>query len=66
MAVIITPVEGYTGPGVAGLHFEDGRAETDSASVVAYARRHGYTVEDDAPQDKPAGRSRSRGKTSKG
>lgn len=29
MAVIRTPVEGYSGPGVAGLHFVDGQAETD-------------------------------------
>ncbi|MFF9284864.1 hypothetical protein [Streptomyces griseosporeus] len=51
MAVIIAPVEGYSGPGVGGLTFADGRAETDSEAVIAYARRHGYTVEDD---DAPA------------
>ncbi|MFJ8146973.1 hypothetical protein ACIQ6R_18125 [Streptomyces sp. NPDC096048] len=59
MAVIITPVPGFTGPGVAGLHFEDGRTETIDPAAIAYARRHGYTVEDDAPP-KSAGRSRSK------
>lgn len=50
MAVIIAPVPGFTGHGVAGVRFEDGRAETDSPAVIAYARRHGYTVEDTPPK----------------
>ncbi|MFK0069751.1 hypothetical protein [Streptomyces sp. NPDC091046] len=56
MAVIITPVKGYTGPGVAGLHFDAGHAETDDPAVIAYARRHGYTVEDEdeAPHPPPS------------
>lgn len=53
MAVIHTPVKGFSGPGVAGLHFLDGRAETDDEGVIAYARRHGYGVEDTAPKRKP-------------
>lgn len=52
MAVIHTPVKGYSGPGVAGLHFVDGKAETDDPSVIAYARRRGYDVEDTAPKRK--------------
>lgn len=62
MAVIHTPREGFTGRGVAGVQFEDGRAETDDPAVIAYARRHGYTVTDDdgPPAKKPAGRSPSK------
>ncbi|RMB83652.1 hypothetical protein [Streptomyces shenzhenensis] len=61
MARIETPREGFTGRGVAGLQFEDGRAETDDPAVIAYARRHGYTVTDDAPPaKKPAGRPPSK------
>lgn len=52
MALIRTPVEGYSGPGVAGLHFVDGTAETDDEAVIAYARRRGYDVEDTAPKRK--------------
>ncbi|MEI5099001.1 hypothetical protein RB200_10620 [Streptomyces sp. PmtG] len=53
MALIRTPVEGYSGPGVAGLTFVDGQAETDDEAVIAYARRRGYAVEDTAPKRKP-------------
>ncbi|MEU0170150.1 hypothetical protein ABZ214_32665 [Streptomyces iakyrus] len=53
MAVIHTPVKGFSGPGVAGLHFVDGRAETDDEGVIAYAHRHGYRVEGTAPKRKP-------------
>ncbi|MFD5231014.1 hypothetical protein ACFWJ5_21240 [Streptomyces qaidamensis] len=52
MAVIRTPVEGFTGRGVAGLHFVDGEAETDDSAVIAYAIRRGYDVEDTAPKRK--------------
>ncbi|MFJ1731476.1 hypothetical protein [Streptomyces sp. NPDC088254] len=52
MAVIRTPVKDYSGPGVAGLHFVDGQAETDDEAVIAYARRRGYDVEDTAPKRK--------------
>ncbi|MEU0719052.1 hypothetical protein ABZ498_17975 [Streptomyces lavendulocolor] len=53
MAVIRTPVQGFNGPGVGGLHFVDGQAETDDPAVIAYALRHGYDVEDTAPKRKP-------------
>ncbi|MGW4727662.1 hypothetical protein ACWEQC_00410 [Streptomyces shenzhenensis] len=46
MAVIRTPVEGFSGPGVGGLHFVNGQAETDDPAVIAYATRHGYDVKD--------------------
>ncbi|MFF5582715.1 hypothetical protein [Streptomyces hygroscopicus] len=52
MAVIRTPVKDYSGPGVAGLHFVDGQAETDDPAVIAYAQRHGYDVEGAAPKRK--------------
>ncbi|MBI0295714.1 hypothetical protein JBE04_14875 [Streptomyces sp. PRKS01-29] len=52
MAVIRTPVEGFNGPGVGGLQFVDGRAETDDPAVIAYAERHGYDVEGAAPKRK--------------
>ncbi|WP_143662447.1 hypothetical protein [Streptomyces sp. f51] len=57
MAVIHTPVKGFSGPGVGGLMFADGRAETDDEGVIAYARRHGYDVEDTAPKRKPAAKT---------
>ncbi|MEU2759387.1 hypothetical protein [Streptomyces sp. NPDC007094] len=57
MAVIHTPVKGFTGPGVGGVAFVDGRAETDDDSVIAYARRHGYRVEDTAPKRRPAAKT---------
>ncbi|MEU4178197.1 hypothetical protein [Streptomyces sp. NPDC026589] len=52
MAIITAPVEGFTGTGVAGLVFADGRAETDSPAVIAYAHRHGYEVEETKPRRK--------------
>lgn len=54
MAVIHTPVKGFSGLGVAGLMFVDGKAETDDPAVIAYAQRHGYRVEGTAPKRKPA------------
>lgn len=57
MAVIRTPVEGFSGPGVAGLHFVDGQTETDDPAVIAYARRRGYDVEETAPKRKPAAKT---------
>ncbi|MFE0762618.1 hypothetical protein [Streptomyces smyrnaeus] len=41
---IIAPVSEFTGV-VAGVHFADGKAETDSENAVAYFLRQGYTVE---------------------
>ncbi|MGE9695920.1 hypothetical protein [Streptomyces sp. CH6] len=54
MTVVRCPVEGYTGPGVAGLSFVNGTAQTDDQAVIAYARRHGYTVEDAPRRKAPA------------
>ncbi|MBT3157353.1 hypothetical protein KQH42_07305 [Streptomyces sp. CHA1] len=45
MAVLFSPVKNYTGPGPAGVHFTEGRAETDDPAALAYAHRHGYRVE---------------------
>ncbi|MFF9704098.1 hypothetical protein ACF1FE_23405 [Streptomyces griseofuscus] len=56
MAVIRTPVKGFNGPGVAGLQFVDGQAETDDPAVIAYAERHGYDVEGTAKR-KPAAKT---------
>jgi hypothetical protein len=54
VTVIYSPEEGYTGPGPAGLHFENGRAETDNAMVVRYARKAGYGIDEEASaQDAP-------------
>ncbi|MEW2573646.1 hypothetical protein [Streptomyces sp. NPDC047070] len=57
MAYAITaPTEGHTGT-VAGVKFEDGRAEADElpVGVLLYFQRRGYTVEqldDEAPPGK--------------
>lgn len=53
MTVIHSPEEGYTGPGPAGLQFEDGKAETDNDMVVRYARKAGYGIDKAAgtPED---------------
>ncbi|MEU6441352.1 hypothetical protein [Streptomyces sp. NPDC047046] len=48
-------MKGFSGPGVGGLHFVEGRAETDDTAVIAYARRHGYSVED-APRRRAPGK----------
>jgi len=48
VTVIHSPEKGYTGPGVAGLQFEDGRAETDNDMVVRYARKAGYGIDGEA------------------
>lgn len=50
MTTIYTPVKGYTGPGVGGLQFEDGRAETDDPRVVAYCRAAGYGIDGPPPE----------------
>ena len=49
MATIETPVKGYTGT-VAGVEFQDGRAETDNSNAISYFRRHGYTVDGETRQ----------------
>jgi hypothetical protein len=55
MATLHTPLEGFTGPGPGGTTFVNGQAETDDPAVIAYARRHGYRVEDEPK--KSAGRT---------
>ncbi|WP_326698041.1 hypothetical protein OG909_12225 [Streptomyces sp. NBC_01754] len=54
MAILLSPITDYTGPGPGGCHFVDGRAETDDPAAIAYAHRHGYTVEETKPRRKPA------------
>lgn len=53
MARITSPIDGFTGPGPAGVHFTNGQAETDNAAVIAYAHRHGYEVEETKPKRTP-------------
>ncbi|WP_329219242.1 hypothetical protein [Streptomyces microflavus] len=48
--ILHSPVLGFTGAGPAGVWFEDGRAETDDPAVLAYARRRGYGVGEEAPE----------------
>lgn len=45
MAVVHTPVEKFTGT-VVGVEFVDGAGETDDDNLLAYFRRHGYTIAD--------------------
>jgi hypothetical protein len=48
VTVIYSPEKGFTGPGVGGLHFEDGRAETDDKAIIRYARKAGYGIDEEA------------------
>lgn len=50
MAVIHSPVKGFTGGGPGGIRFEDGRAETDDPRVIAYCRNAGYGINKAAPE----------------
>lgn len=62
--VVAAPVDKYAGPGW-GLHFIEGKAETDNAALAAKLQAKGYTVTDkeaekaDHPapeqEEKPAG-----------
>ncbi|OKI22209.1 hypothetical protein [Streptomyces sp. CB03911] len=45
MALIHTPVAGYTGDGPGGLHFVDGAAETDDDAIIGYCRGAGYLID---------------------
>ena len=51
---VTCPVAGYTGH-VAGIEFKDGVATVDSSDLdaLAYFRRHGYTIGDQAPKPQP-------------
>lgn len=57
MATITTPDPTYTGPGPGGVHFVDGRAETDDIAVIGYCQGAGYTVDltaaDETPEQAP-------------
>ena len=46
---ITAPVEGFTGT-VAGVAFNDGKAQTSDGNAVAYFQRHGYKVEETAAE----------------
>lgn len=53
MAIINTPVKGFTGT-VAGVQFADGQGETENVAALAYFERQGYTVTaEDALPDPP-------------
>lgn len=57
MATITAPVAEFNGV-VAGVHFADGKAETDNEAALAYFERQGYGVDRPAkePDDpEPAG-----------
>ncbi|MFF7146049.1 hypothetical protein ACFZB5_33450 [Streptomyces nodosus] len=53
MHEVTTPVQGFTGT-VAGVHFADGRAETDNETALAYFRRRGYGVKELPKRKAPA------------
>ncbi len=50
MAVVTTPVEGWSGESVCGVVFTDGTAETDDPTALRYFAAAGYTVTDDKPK----------------
>lgn len=50
MATIKTPVKDFSGI-VAGVHFADGKGETDDENAIAYFERQGYGV--DRPAEEP-------------
>ncbi|WP_263165406.1 hypothetical protein [Streptomyces sp. SCSIO ZS0520] len=50
MARITTPVPGYSGPGPAGVMFQDGTAESDDPAVLAYCEAAGYGIDGDPPE----------------
>lgn len=43
MPTIHTPVGGFTGT-VAGVHFKDGKGDTDDPQALAYFARKGYDI----------------------
>lgn len=53
MTTLHSPVSGFTGPGPAGVQFVEGQAETDDPTVIAYARRHGYGIEEPTEPEPP-------------
>lgn len=52
MARITTPVPGYSGPGPAGVMFQDGEGHSDDPAVLEYCRAAGYGIGDEPPERK--------------
>lgn len=53
MAKITAPVAEFTGKR-GSVAFVDGVGETDDVNMLTYFKRHGYTVEDEAPVEPAA------------
>ncbi len=49
MARITTPVPGYSGPGPAGVMFQDGEGHSEDPAVLDYCRSAGYGIDDEPP-----------------
>ncbi|MFJ8603395.1 hypothetical protein ACIREM_32755 [Streptomyces shenzhenensis] len=54
MARITTPVPGYSGPGPAGVMFQDGEGHSDDPAVLDYCRSAGYGIDADPPEREAA------------
>jgi len=52
MARITTPVPGYSGPGPAGVMFQDGEGHSKDPAVLDYCRSAGYGIDDEPPARK--------------
>ncbi|KUN34827.1 hypothetical protein AQJ30_27550 [Streptomyces longwoodensis] len=50
MARITTPVPGYSGPGPAGVMFQDGVGHSDDQAVIDYCRGAGYGIDEEPPR----------------
>ncbi|MER8220336.1 hypothetical protein ABTZ58_07010 [Streptomyces sp. NPDC094143] len=50
MARITTPVPGYSGPGPAGVMFQDGVGHSDNQAVIDYCRSAGYGIDGEPPE----------------
>ncbi|MET8693629.1 hypothetical protein ABZV65_13920 [Streptomyces bauhiniae] len=50
MARITTPVPGYSGPGPAGVMFQDGVGHSDDEAVIAYCESAGYGIDGEPPE----------------
>jgi hypothetical protein len=50
MARITTPVPGYSGPGPAGVMFQDGVGHSDNEAVIDYCRSAGYGIDGEPPE----------------
>ncbi|MEW2161440.1 hypothetical protein AB0912_00285 [Streptomyces sp. NPDC007084] len=50
MARITTPVPGYSGPGPAGVMFQDGEGHSDDPAVIDYCRSAGYGIDSEPPE----------------